>query len=446
MPTPAQIHSTTQQFLDIYDITNDLLIMKDGAVALVLNVSAINFGLFAEEEQDAVIYAYAGLINSLNYPIQIVVRSQTKDITSYLQLLKDQEDQAGSPLRKQQIAQYRAFVSDLIRERNVLDKKFYVVIPASALEMGLLPPSSVIPGVKKTDVSTVERSLIIEKARNILEPKRDHLMAQLGRIGLFAKQLTTQDIIQLFYLSYNPEASDGQQVTDTRSYTTPVVSARMQLQNLVTGQTAAAAPTPAPEPLPQPAYAPEAAATDPMAYQQPQAVAQPVAPQPEPAPTTPVTETAPTPVPEVPVAQPVEVIAPAPAVSPTPLAPPATPVQNQVVFQAPAPTQPAMTSTPVAPTTVMSVEAPVSPTLPAMPQPTASVASVEPLAPDPAVPTPTPAGPSTISELPAAEAPPTPPASSTPPGEPAHPTDPKTAITDITPPGPTSNLPPIAEL
>ncbi len=228
MATTQQIDSTTQQFLDIYDITNDLVILKDGTASLVITVDAINFGLLAEEEQDSIMYAYAGLLNSLNYPIQIVIKSQTKDVTGYLQLLKDQEDRAESRLQQQRIMKYREFVSNLIRERNVLDKKFYVAIPAKPLELGLLPVSSVVPGQKQTDISTVDKSMVIEKARDILEPKRDHLIAQFARIGLYSRQLETQEIIQLFYQSYNPEASDGQTMGDSKSYTTPLVTASVE--------------------------------------------------------------------------------------------------------------------------------------------------------------------------------------------------------------------------
>lgn len=225
MNTPNEISSTTQKFLDIHDVVNDLLILKDGATALIITVNAMNFGLLAEEEQDAIIYSYAGLLNSLNYTIQIVIKSQTKDVTSYLHLLDEELAVATSHTKKEWIKRYRAFVGNLIKERNVLDKKFYVVIPATALEMGLLPPSTVIPGVSQPDLSSVERSVILDKAKEILEPKRDHLMSQFGRIGLIARQLTTQEIIQLFYLSYNPEAAEGQQITDTNSYTTPLVKA-----------------------------------------------------------------------------------------------------------------------------------------------------------------------------------------------------------------------------
>ncbi|MDH5533662.1 MAG: hypothetical protein OEX81_04520 [Candidatus Pacebacteria bacterium] len=225
MNTSQEISSTTQKFLDIHDVVNDLLILKDGSTALIITVNAMNFGLLAEEEQDAIIYSYAGLLNSLNYPIQIVIKSQTKDVTSYLHLLDEELAIQTSHTKKEWIKRYRAFVGNLIKERNVLDKKFYVVIPATALEMGLLPPSTVIPGVSQPDLSSVERSVILEKAIEILDPKRDHLMSQFGRIGLIARQLTTQEIIQLFYLSYNPEAAEGQQITDSNSYTTPLVKA-----------------------------------------------------------------------------------------------------------------------------------------------------------------------------------------------------------------------------
>src|SRR5258708_27150879 len=106
MPKTPAITSTSQQFLDIYDITNDLVILKDGSASLIITVTAMNFGLLAEEEQDAIIYGYAGLLNSLNYSIQILIRSQTKDITSYLNLLKAKEEETINRIKKDQILRY----------------------------------------------------------------------------------------------------------------------------------------------------------------------------------------------------------------------------------------------------------------------------------------------------------------------------------------------------
>lgn len=258
------IQSTTQQFLDIYDITNNFVIMKDGTVSTILTVDAMNFGLLAEEEQDAIMYAYAGLLNSLNYPIQIIIHSQTKDVTSYLKILQEQELQAENETMRRRIRMYREFVGNLIHERNVLDKKFYVVIPATALEMGFLATSSILPGSKAFDIGTVERSLIIEKAQNLLDPKRDHLIAQFARIGLYSRQLTTQEIIQLFYVRYNPEAIEGQQIGESTSYSTPLVKASIQ-QSMVQSIPPAAVftnPTPTETPVAtQPQVAQSAAVT-----------------------------------------------------------------------------------------------------------------------------------------------------------------------------------------
>lgn len=218
--------NTTQDFLDVHDITNNFVILKNGSVSIVLTVSSMNFGLLAEAEQDAVIYSYAALLNSLNYPIQIVIQSKTKDATTYLNTLKAQEEKA-SINRREMIARYRQFVSELIKERNVLDKNFYVVVSATAVELGLMSVQSVIPGNTKLDINSVEKSLILEKASTVLEPKRDHLLAQFNRIGLYARQLDTQEIIQIFYNSYNPESYEGQAITDSNSYTTALVQAQI---------------------------------------------------------------------------------------------------------------------------------------------------------------------------------------------------------------------------
>jgi len=228
MPDQKDISSTSQNFLDIHDITNDIVILKNGSASVVLTVNAMNFGLLAEQEQDSIIYAYAGLLNSINYPIQILIQSQTKDASSYLKLLDEREKKTKDKLKQAWIRRYSKFVSDLIRERNVLDKKFFVVIPASSLEMGLTPAQDLISGFKEQSIEGVEKSVILEKAKNLLDPKRDHLIAQFNRIGLYARQLSTEEIIRLFYTNYNPEASEGQQITNSENYTTALVQAQIR--------------------------------------------------------------------------------------------------------------------------------------------------------------------------------------------------------------------------
>lgn len=390
------IQSTTQQFLDIYDITNDVVIMKDGSTAIIISVDAMNFGLLAEEEQDGIMYAYASLLNSLNYPIQIVIRSQTKDVTGYLLLLREQEEITQNKIMRQRIRAYRDFVANLIHERNVLDKKFYVCIPANSIELGILPPSTVIPGSKPFDISTVEKSVILEKARTILEPKRDHLISQFARIGLFSRQLTSQEIIQMFYISYNPEAAEGQQLADTSNYTTPLVTAGVEgySMNTLPNQPLGTSPVAA-----QQVHAPADTAANPTATtpgttsEITSAPAMPTVPTVnsgsyQPTQMPPRTEPALQPTPEVPA----QAEAPAPAIAPdqasTPMATTPTPTLP--------PTSPTPAVTPATPDA--SAQAEINQTIGQLQTPAVDAATVvqPPAIPTPPTPTmPAPAGEST---------------------------------------------------
>ena len=193
MVTP--ITATTQDHLNIADIQNNLVLLKNGAAAMVLRTSAVNFGLLSEQEQDAIIYAYAALLNSLTFPIQILIRSQKKDISQYLELLKVQQEKLTDPRHRQQIQAYRQFVESLVKEGNILDKKFYVVIPFTTLELGIgKATTSALSAIKPTKTKNLPfpKDYILQRANTALEPKRDHLIRQFNRIGFRTHQLTTQ--------------------------------------------------------------------------------------------------------------------------------------------------------------------------------------------------------------------------------------------------------------
>lgn len=206
MKDPAQIpiRATTQEHLPIEDIKDDLVILKDGSCALVLSVSSVNFDLLSEHEQEAIIYAYGALLNSLTFPIQIHIRSQRKDISLYLDLLeKEQIKKENNKLVAGLIGSYRKFVAEMVKKNNVLDKKFYVAIPFSSLELGVAQTLTSI--IKQTKGLPFPKDYIIQKAKISLFPKRDHLTRLFARLGLTAKQVETKDLIKLFYEIYNNE-------------------------------------------------------------------------------------------------------------------------------------------------------------------------------------------------------------------------------------------------
>ena len=200
--TKMAIKGSTQDHLPMADVASDLVILKDGGAVLIIRVWAVNFGLLSEAEQEAIIYAYAGLLNSLNFAIQIVIRSQQKDISSYVEQLVEAEKSQTNPLLAKQIVDYRQFIVDTVKQNNVLDKKFYIAIPFSSYELGVSGSTAgILPKRKKGLPAPV--ATIVEKARVSLVPKRDHILRQLGRLGLKAKQLTNPELIELFYDVYN---------------------------------------------------------------------------------------------------------------------------------------------------------------------------------------------------------------------------------------------------
>lgn len=182
---------STQSYLAIKDIKNNVLTLKDGSIAMVLTTSAVNFDLLSENEQLAIISSFAGLLNSLSFYIQVVIRSKRLDITSYLGLLDKALNKQNNPLLKEMMLRYRVFIENTIKENDVLDKQFYVVVQVSRLEAGILN----------------DEEETFQKAMTILEPRRDHLIRQFERIGLRANQLTTVDLVKLFFDYYNQEDS-----------------------------------------------------------------------------------------------------------------------------------------------------------------------------------------------------------------------------------------------
>ncbi len=219
---PAQaIRASTQDHLEIEDIKEGIVILKDGGACLVISVTSINYDLLSEKEQEAIIYAYAGLLNSLNFPIQIVIRSQLKDVSSYINFLNDLAEKETRPLIKEQIIKYAKFVAEIVKKNNVLDKKFYIVVPMSSLEIGATKAfvSTFSPGKRKLPF---DKAYILQKAKINLYPKRDHILRQLGRLGLKGKQLETKELIKLFFEIYNPQ-SPGQQFVEPEQYQRPLV-------------------------------------------------------------------------------------------------------------------------------------------------------------------------------------------------------------------------------
>ncbi|BDQ04545.1 MAG: hypothetical protein KatS3mg084_0063 [Candidatus Dojkabacteria bacterium] len=208
-PNKQKVLASTQDHLDIYDIRDDLVLLKNGDVALVIETTAVNFQLLSAYEQDIKINAFKDLINSLTYEVQIVIHTEPIDMRRYLNYLEENYHALTNPHLKKQMRIYIDFVKDLVVQNNILQKRFFVVIPHRS---GILTAEQLNPFQKAIDVilgrkrftELKDADKIIEKANIALIPKRDALMKLLAAMGIGSKQLTTQELINLFYSYYNP--------------------------------------------------------------------------------------------------------------------------------------------------------------------------------------------------------------------------------------------------
>ena len=196
------IVSTAQDFLPVADIIEDVILYKDGGAAVILESTSLNFGLLSEKEQQAVIAAYAALLNSLAYPLQIVVRSQRKDITSYMDYLNAASQKMKDPGLANLMEAYKLFIVDAVKKKNVLGKRFFLIIPFSPLELGVA--KSFAAFTKRKGPLPFSKDYVLKKAKDILYPRRDHLIRQAGRLGIKLRQLYTNQIIELVYNIFNP--------------------------------------------------------------------------------------------------------------------------------------------------------------------------------------------------------------------------------------------------
>jgi hypothetical protein len=225
----AQYTSTTQEHLDIYDIKDNLTILKNGTVCAVIQTTAVNFDLLSEIEQDAIIAAFSMLLNSITFPIQVVVRSRKLDISKYVEKVRKVESKITDPLLKHQAEAYRKFVQEVIKVNEVLDKKFYVVIPSGVSILAEKGGSAFdwllrLMGTqnKRVDVN-LER--VLQDGRVDLAPKIDHMIREFSRIGVKAKQLSTQELVELYFDIYNPTTAHGQRIrTNVDDYKTAIVN------------------------------------------------------------------------------------------------------------------------------------------------------------------------------------------------------------------------------
>ncbi|NTU69404.1 hypothetical protein HGB13_01050 [bacterium] len=219
---------SVQAFLEIAEIRDNTLIMKDGSLRGVLMVSSINFDLKSMNEQESIIAGYQNFLNSLNFPIQILMRSKKLELGNYMNRLKVIKETEKSPFILNQLNEYTNFVGSLLEVSEIMDKKFYIIVPFYPTLIGAT-------GVKKVGLfeklgNAMNPTYKIQKKEEEfrlhhaqLSERIEMLVNELGELGVGGAQLTTKDLVELFYEIYNNETAQREKLIEVSEITTSVV-------------------------------------------------------------------------------------------------------------------------------------------------------------------------------------------------------------------------------
>lgn len=229
---PTSNPNSTQNTLQIAEIRDGIVIMNDGSFRSVVMVKSINFDLMSPREQEAVESSYQGFLNSLYFPIQIFVRSQKIDLREYIEKMDKIRTEHDNMLLALLMEDYIAYMDNLSRETNIMDKKFYVVIPffpvvdtskeAVKQSKNFLEGFGGLFSKKEQHVTINEKDL--ENAKDELRNRVQSVLGGLQQANIQGLALDTQELIELYYDTYNPDTATRQQLREFGDLTVDVVT------------------------------------------------------------------------------------------------------------------------------------------------------------------------------------------------------------------------------
>jgi type IV secretory pathway VirB4 component len=190
--TKGKYKGSSREQINIKEVRDGVLIIPKGKYCLVLSCSSINFDLQSEAEQDRIIDSYRNLLNSLTFPVQIIMRVRQLDLDAYLEDLSREASEEKDPLYLKQVKNYKKFVEELVSGNKILSRSFYIVVPFQT-----------------------EKRMEFELVKEQLNLRRDILVKSLETIGLRATPLSSFEILGLFYNFYNEEHFKLQPLQET---------------------------------------------------------------------------------------------------------------------------------------------------------------------------------------------------------------------------------------
>lgn len=223
--------NSTQNTLQIAEIRDGIVIMNDGTYRAVVMVKSINFDLMSPQEQESVEYAYQGFLNSLYFPIQIFVRSQRVDLQPYIEKLDKIRTEHDNMLLALLMDDYVGYIDQLSMQTNIMDKKFYIVVPFMPNvdpQQLLKKDKNFITGLaeifSKKEYHVTINEAELESAKTELRNRVQAVLGGLQQCTIQGLPLDTQELIELYYDTYNPDTATRQQLKNFNELSADVVT------------------------------------------------------------------------------------------------------------------------------------------------------------------------------------------------------------------------------
>lgn len=201
------------------EIRDDLVIMADGSFRAVVVCKSINFDLMSATEREGVEFSYQNFLNSLNHPVQILIRSQRVDIGPYIERLNDSRKNQDNMLLGVLMDDYISFIDELSQQANIMNKSFFIVVPfyplgdaSTLIEQGKGFFTKLFAPPKNT-VTRID-SASYQKAKDEVKNRVDGVMSGLYQLGVQSVRLNTKELGELYYNSYNPDTAVRQPLGD----------------------------------------------------------------------------------------------------------------------------------------------------------------------------------------------------------------------------------------
>lgn len=196
--------SSTLKFVEVQEIHDGVVLLKNGSLRSILAVSSINFDLKSTDEQNAIVSQYQNFLNSLDFPTQILISSRKFNIKPYLELLKTREKEQRNELLRIQIREYQKFILQLTEVTNIMSKHFYVIVPFFPVEVNKSGVFDSLFSVFNPQKVVIHKREQFETYKSQLYQRIDHVISGLSGTGVRIVPLKTDEIIELLYNSYNP--------------------------------------------------------------------------------------------------------------------------------------------------------------------------------------------------------------------------------------------------